>query len=195
MRKPNTIGGGAQTNINGLKFERNTSLLADIQKTKRYRVTFGCDQNPRFTPAKRRDYATRKTCGQVFDLKSGKRIAQYFEQDVLYTQFLEINGVNYKDFNSYKLKPDGCLIIGNTAIIIEKKFQSGTGSVDEKLQTCDFKKKQYEKLFGPIGFEVRYIYLLNGWFNQPKFDDVFKYIPSVGCEYFIDVLPLKAVGL
>ena len=35
----------------------------------------------------------------------------------------------------------------NKLIIIEKKWQQIEGSVDEKLQTCDFKKKQYETKF------------------------------------------------
>ena len=195
MRTPNTVGGGAQTNLNGLKFERNTSLLADIQKTKRYAVIFGCDNNPDYSKSKRRDYASRKTCGQISDPRTGKMIAQYFEQDLLYSQFLDPMGVNHADVISYKLKPDGCLIIGKTAIIIEKKYQAASGSVDEKLQTCDFKKQQYEKLFNPIGYEVRYIYLLNSWFNQPKFNDVFAYIKSVGCEYYVGILPLKSLGL
>ena len=195
MRKPNIVGGGAQTNLNGLKFERNTSLLADIEKTGRYSVTYGCDNNPKYRKGIRANYAKRKTCGQISDLTTGKMIAQYFEQDLLYSQFLDPMGVNHADVISYKLKPDGCLVIGKTAIIIEKKYQAASGSVDEKLQTCDFKKQQYEKLFNPIGYEVRYIYLLNSWFKQPKFNDVFAYIKSVGCEYYIGMLPLKPLGL
>ena len=31
------------------------------------------------------------------------------------------------------------------------------GSVDEKLQTCDFKKKQYQKLLSQLNMEVQYI--------------------------------------
>ena len=195
MRKPNTVGGGAQTNLNGLKFERNTSLLADIEKTNRYSVSYGCDNNPKYPKAKRSDYATRETCGQILDAATGKTIAQYFEKDLIYSQFLIINGVNQSKVISQKLLPDGCLIIGKTAIIIEKKYQAASGSVDEKLQTCGFKKQQYEKLFNPIGYDVRYIYLLNNWFNQRRFKDVFAYIEDVGCEYYIGFIPLKTLGL
>ena len=33
-----------------------------------------------------------------------------------------------------------------TIYVIEKKYQARSGSVDEKLQTCDFKKKIYIRL-------------------------------------------------
>ena len=53
---------------------------------------------------------------------------------------------------SKKLLPDDCIfvIINNTLFIIECKFQQVAGSVDEKLQTCDFKKKQYQKLLAKL---------------------------------------------
>ena len=70
--------------------------------------------------------------------------------------------------------------------IIEMKYQSQSGSVDEKLQTCDFKKKQYEKLLKPLSIKVEYYYFLNDWFNQDKYKDVFDYIKKVGCKYFIE---------
>ena len=57
------------------------------------------------------------------------------------------------------------------------------------------KKEQYEKLCKPIGYKVEYIYLLNDWFNQKVFDDVFKYINSVGCSYYIGALPLNIFSL
>ena len=64
--------------------------------------------------------------------------------------------------------------------ILEIKFQKVAGSVDEKLQTCDFKKKQYQRLFAPLNYEVEYIYILSDWFNRPEYKDVLTYInPSV----------------
>jgi hypothetical protein len=44
--------------------------------------------------------------------------------------------------------------------IIEIKYQETAGSVDEKLQTCDFKKKQYERLLRPLKLIVEYCYVL-----------------------------------
>lgn len=62
---------------------------------------------------------------------------------------------------SKKLLPDEAFInnITRTIYIIEKKFQHRAGSVDEKLQTCDFKLKQYKKLANLVGFDVEYIYI------------------------------------
>ena len=79
--------------------------------------------------------------------------------------------------------------------IIEKKYQAASGSVSEKLQTCDFKKKQYEKLFSGLDVKIEYYYVLNDWFNQSSFQDVFEYIESVGCRYFIEYVPLNELGL
>ena len=51
--------------------------------------------------------------------------------------------VHWKTINSKKYLPDSVFynLSNDTVYIIEKKYQAGTGSVDEKLQTCDFKKK------------------------------------------------------
>jgi len=78
---------------------------------------------------------------------------------------------------------------------IEVKTQNTTGSVDEKLQTCDFKKKQYQKLFFPLNIEVQFTYILDDWFRQPKYKDVLDYIISVGCQYYFQYIPLQKLGL
>ena len=75
------------------------------------------------------------------------------------------------------------------------KFQKVAGSVDEKLQTCDFKRKQYAKLMAPLNTEVEYIYILSEWFNKPPYKDVLDYIISVGCQYYFKYLPLQKLGL
>lgn len=171
-RKHNTVGGGSQTNANGLQFERDTNLLQAISATEEYTVNNNI----------------------VFD-RDDNEVAYYYEKHRLYTDCLVPRGVNYKDVISRKLLPDGALLVGNTIYIIEKKYQNGDGSVDEKLQTCDFKKKQYIKLFGPLSINVEYYYLLNSWFNQDRFRDVFDYIESVGCKYFMEEMPLSEIGL
>ena len=79
--------------------------------------------------------------------------------------------------------------------IIECKFQQVAGSVDEKLQTCDFKKKQYQKLLSSLNMEVEYIYLLSNWFQQAGYRDVLDYIISVNCRYYFEDIPLQVLGL
>lgn len=75
------------------------------------------------------------------------------------------------------------------------KFQKVAGSVDEKLQTCDFKKKQYKKLMSPLNIDVEYIYILSDWFRNPAYKDTLDYIISVGCHYYFKYLPLEKIGL
>ena len=87
------------------------------------------------------------------------------------------------------------VIADNTFYVIECKFQKVAGSVDEKLQTCDFKKKQYKKLLAPLNMEVEYIYLLSDWFQKPEYKDVLDYIISVGCSYYFNYIPLSKFGL
>lgn len=85
--------------------------------------------------------------------------------------------------------------MNNTAYIIEKKFQSGSGSVDEKLPGCHFKKLEYEKLFTPLGFSVEFMYVFNDWFLDKKYEDMLKYIKYMGCNYCFNEIPLSFLGL
>ena len=64
------------------------------------------------------------------------------------------------------------------------------------MQTCDFKLKQYKKLFSPLNKEVCYSYLLDkDWFKNPRYKDTLDYIISVGCKYYFNYIPLDAIGL
>ena len=125
-----------------------------------------------------------------------KEVARSYRKYDLY-KYLELKGVNYKKIVSRKLLPDDAIyvIINNTLFIVEMKYQEGVGSVDEKLQTCDFKKKQYKKLMAPLNIEVEYIYVLSDWFRKPEYKDVLDYIISVGCQYYFQYLPLQKLGL
>ncbi|MCV3426664.1 hypothetical protein L8W60_05270 [Campylobacter lari] len=127
---------------------------------------------------------------------NGKKVAHIFKKHKLY-DFLEKYGINWKEVISKQLLPDDSIyvIINNTLHIIECKFQQVAGSVDEKLQTCDFKKKQYQKLFSRANIEVEYIYLLSDWYRKPEYRDVLDYIISVRCQYYFEYIPLQKLGL
>lgn len=170
-KQPNTVGGGSRTNKVGLHFEQTTELSDAITNSGKYTV---------FGPTVYQD-------GQV--------VAKLFQKHSLYKHLLEPEGVDYTKLISKKLLPDDAILVDSTLYIIEKKFQSGAGSVDEKLQTCDFKKKQYQKLLKPLNIKVEYYYYLSDWFKRPEYDDVKEYILSVGCKYFFDEIPLKEIGL
>lgn len=110
---------------------------------------------------------------------------------------MEENGIDWKLIISRKLLPDDALlvIVRETLFIIEVKYQQVAGSVDEKLQTCDFKRKQYLKLVTPLGLRVEYVYVLSDWFKKPEYKDVLEYIQSVNCHYKFNELPLSWLGL
>jgi hypothetical protein len=102
-----------------------------------------------------------------FDIYYQNRlVASSFKKHELY-RFLETQGVDWSKILSKRLLPDDAIYVinNNTIFIIEIKYQEVAGSVDEKLQTCGFKLRQYQKLFAPLNYEVEYIYILNDWFR------------------------------
>ena len=123
-------------------------------------------------------------------------VAHCFKKNEFY-RFLNRYNIDWTKHLSRKLLPDNGLfvIVRDTLFIIEIKFQNGIGSVDEKLQTCDFKRKQYTKLIHSLGWRVEYVYVLNDWFNKPKYKDTLDYIHSVNCHYMFNTIPLKWFGL
>ncbi|HMO79111.1 MAG TPA: hypothetical protein PJ997_02910 [Candidatus Paceibacterota bacterium] len=165
-------GRGGGNTLTGLNFEKEISILNLLEKTHGYSVKNNI----------------------IF--YNEKEIAKSFAKNGLY-KYLEFNGVNYKNIISKKLLPDEAIYVikNNTLFVIEVKFQKVSGSVDEKLQTCDFKKKQYKKLMSSINIDVEYIYILNDWFKKPEYKDVLDYIISVGCCYYFQYLPLEKIGL
>ncbi len=163
-------GGGNTTT--GLNFERDRDILVLLRRTRGYSVR---GNTIRF---------------------SGEEVAKSFRKYGLY-KYLESRGVDYRKILSKRLLPDEAIyvIVNNTLFIIEIKFQQVGGSVDEKLQTCDFKRKQYAKLMAQLNIEVEYIYILNDWFKRPEYKDTLDYIISVGCQYYFKYLPLQKIGL
>ena len=126
-----------------------------------------------------------------------KLVARVFKKHSFYNIFLKELNIDWTKYLSKKLLPDDCIfvLLNNMLYVIECKFQSVEGSVDEKLQTCDFKKKQYKKLMAVANIDVQYTYLLGDWFKNPKYKDVLDYIISVGCEYYFEYIPLSKLGL
>ncbi len=126
----------------------------------------------------------------------GELVARCFRKYDFY-RFLDEYKIDWKSILSKKLLPDDALliIVRETLFIIEVKYQQVAGSVDEKLQTCDFKRKQYQKLVSSVGLKVEYVYVLNDWFKKPEYKDVLDYIHSVNCHYRFNTLPLAWLGL
>lgn len=163
--------GGGNTKT-GLTFEGKTELAEFLNLQKGYKVIDG------------KVFYNNELVGRIF-----KKFAFY--------KFLEELEIDWKNLISKRLLPDDSIfvIVANTLFIIECKFQQVAGSVDEKLQTCDFKRKQYQKLLSKANIEVEYIYLLSDWFRKPEYKDVLDYIHSVHCYYFFEYIPLAKLGL
>ena len=153
-------------------------------------------------------YETKVDLGTFLNRQDGYRVnntevffneelvARIFKKYALYT-FLKENNIDWKKHISKQLLPDNCIyvIVNNTAFIIEVKHQEVKGSVDEKLQTCDFKRKEYIKLFSVLNYRIEYYYILDSWFKAPCYKDVLDYIISVNCRYYFDYIPLQELGL
>lgn len=165
-------GKGGGNTITGLIFEGKTDLATFLNNQEGYEVS-----------------------NEVV-FYNGEEIARIFKKHGFY-KYLKKVGVDWTKIISKKLLPDDSIyvIANNTLFIIECKYQQVGGSVDEKLQTCDFKKKQYQKLMAPLNIDVEYIYLLSDWFKNPKYKDVLDYIISVNCHYYFEYIPLKKLGL
>ena len=177
-RTPNTVGGGSRTNKNGLSFEGRTSLIESLNQHS--------------------DISIQGNTNIYFN---GKNIGYYCEKHQFYSTFVEPQlrrkGIDWTTLTSKKYLPDSVIVNNEnrTVYVVEKKFQEGSGSVDEKLQTCEFKKKIYQKLITLTGYETNYYYLLNEWYNQDQYNDVKEYILSVGCKFFINEIPLEEFGI
>jgi len=169
--------GGANT-ITGLNFEGKVDLHELLKKIPGYKVSRITDK------------------AGVCVFFEDKPVAQCFRKHDFY-RFLDEQKVNWHNILSKKLIPDDAMlvIIRETLFIIEVKYQQVAGSVDEKLQTCDFKRKQYLKLVSPLGLKVEYVYVLSDWFKKPEYKDVLDYIHSVNCHYKFNELPLAWLGL
>ena len=182
----NIYGGGANTNRNGLDFERETSLndaLINIGYYVKDYIIY--DKNYNFI---------------------GLSVSQYsFYKIFLEKEYWDVNTtpiclgpiIDWSYFNSKRWKPDEAFVsyTNKTVYIIEKKYQEQAGSVDEKLLSCDFKKWEYEKLCNPKGYNVEFIYVLSDWFKQDKYKNMLDYILDKRCQYYFNNIPLDCLGL
>jgi len=170
------VGGG--NTVSGAAFEKQTDLKNVLENIDGISVEITDHKN-------------------VFSVtRGGKVVGQLMQKYALY-KFLESKGIDYKTILSKRLLPDECYYSfeNSTLYIGEKKYQNGAGSVDEKLQTCDFKKRQYKRLVESMdNVNVEYFYVLNDFFDDPAYRDVLSYIEEVGCRYYFNEMPLNLLG-
>jgi hypothetical protein len=171
-------GSGGGSTLTGLNFEQKVDLHKILSSIPGYSL---------------KKSATRAGIDVYFE---NNIVARCFRKYEFY-KFLEENQVDWRQIISKRLLPDDAMlvIVRETLFIIEVKYQQVAGSVDEKLQTCDFKRKQYLKLVTPLGLRVEYVYVLSNWFRKKEYKDVLDYIQSVNCHYRFNEIPLSWLGL
>lgn len=173
-----TGGKGGEKTLTGLMFEERVDLVTLFQSINGYTVK-----------------NTSNNSG-VHIYYNNDEVARCFKKHEFYRFLAEFN-VDWRTILSKQLLPDNGMfvIIRDTLFIIEIKFQQVAGSVDEKLQTCDFKRKQYSKLVKGLNWKVEYVYVLNDWFKNASYKDTLDYINSMNCHYLFNKIPLKWLGL
>lgn len=171
-RKVNESGGGINANINGEFFERVLSLYDNLISNG-YVIT-----------------------SEGYIMKNNKCFGVYLKKTKLHKYLLEKYNIKSTDIHSHKLYPDECIISNNKVYIFELKNQTLAGSVDEKIQTGPYKLYYYEQLFEGLKFDgVEFIFIMNDYFKQKKFDSVHEYLEKNNIYQYYNTIPLEHIGL
>lgn len=180
--------GGAKTQKSGFQFEESTAQDLIVNFLER-----GFE-----VKAEHKKKSDGPLHGVSLTNLDGKSIEIYY-QDGIYRLLFEPHGVKWSDHFSSRLKPDTAVYSPDTKVltIIEKKQQETTGSVAEKLQTCDYKMQYYQKLSNPLGIKVELIWLLGSYFesNKQNLRSVFEYMNSKGSRYFFKYIPINELNI
>lgn len=170
LKNRGTGAGGANTNKNGLEYENDTYLgtehirLSDEFQKGCHFVRFKNDNS-------KREYVNIKE-----------------EQSPKLTFFMDYMkdnaDNNIKPFHGTK-KPDECYIDENnkTVFIIEKKYQTQSGSVCEKLQTPLVKETHLSKRYP--GYKFVYMYILCPYLGKHCFAEINEYILKNNIPLFV----------
>lgn len=193
MKKGGT--GGANTNANGLSFENKTDLATAIQTdlSSKYKLT-----EKKFA----KKSATKAYV--VTRLSDNKDIGIITQKN----RFYDVMKAHYNldNANHKKWQPDEVFFNfeTNTVFIVEKKWQSGQGSVDEKILGFNSKRYLYQKNFNQLPKEpkpmVQFCALFNSdWWlsdsNVERYQDSFDILRMDGIKIFFNAYDYRWFGL
>jgi hypothetical protein len=149
--------GGANTNKNGLQYEKETNITE-------YKVI---SKNKYSVDIKFNGYE------KIFQLVGKNNLFKHMK-DKMNEEINKGHGCK---------NPDECYIDeeSKNIFIIEKKFQSTTGSVCEKIQSPHFKIWQYSRTFPD--YKIIYIYCLSKWFRENCKAEL-EYLDHMEIKYF-----------
>lgn len=129
---------------------------------------------------------------------SGNIIGALYKKSEFTRDFLKGEmGLSVEDYWINTKQPDDCFVNfkDKTIYIIEKKFQSTTGTADEKPAACEFLLYLYEKIAKPIGYRVRLAYVFNDFFKQEKYKTMLDYMLTKDVIYWFNTINLNWLDL
>jgi len=144
--------GGANTTINGLSFENKTSIENKLLENNYIKVIMD----------------TKKKYGYYFEYKNNNNKIIYMTQAGFKLYFKKTFNIEV-----YKQPDEAFLIFSNNEYhlkILEKKNQNTDGSIEDKLKTGQFNRREYEKMLNKyVLFNISYAFCISH-FLQEKFE-------------------------
>lgn len=156
-----TGAGGANTNHNGLTFESKTSIEPKLNE---YKYVL-------------KNIKIKKRKGIYYEYKDDNITIIYFKKNGFKLFFeKEFNIKTYRQPDeAYLIKKDDNFILK----ILEKKNQNVEGSIEEKLKTGAFNKREYELMLNihdDLKFNIIYTFCVSKFLQNKLESDDIKYI-------------------
>jgi hypothetical protein len=155
-----TGAGGAKTNYNGLNFEEKTSIEPKLDELKYIKKNIKIKNRKGYYYEYNND-----TTNIIYFKKSSFKL--YFEK--------EFNIITYKQPDeAYLIKKNNEYILK----ILEKKNQNVEGSVEDKLKTGAFNRREYELMINiheNIKFKIIYYFCVSKFLQEKLESDNIKY--------------------
>lgn len=188
MLKGNKYGGGANTNKNGRGFEGLTDLADSIRTN--LIGKYNIDEKTMADKKKLKVYL-------IYDLLRKEPVGGIYQQSRLY-DWLKAQDIDYKKYNSKRWMPDEAFINdrNKTVYIVEKKYQSGSGSVDEKVFGFPNKRRFYQRMVNDLDYQVEFIFLGNSsYWAEPRMRDYIIAMREDGVRVMFDDYEYEWLGL
>ncbi|KRN75659.1 hypothetical protein IV73_GL000151 [Weissella kandleri] len=179
--------GGEKTNLNGLTFENSTDLVSKINDdlSDKYEI-----KEHIFPKSFKSVFKKNKNIWDVYRKDEDKKIGIITKKKQFYNVLREI--YNLENIHSKTWEPDEAFfnLERGTVFIVEKKFQTGPGSVDEKLFGFNAKRIIYQEIFNQEDKEpnipIEFATLLNSsyWLHRKYKDE--NGVEKVKSNYYHD---------
>lgn len=132
-------------------------------------------------------------------MERGDSKIDIFYKAGIYKYFFEPRNIDARKIFSARLEPDSAIYSHKKKVltIIEKKQQTGAGSVAEKLQTCDYKRYYYETLLKGTDVKLEIVWLLGKYFLDQRdgLASVFEYMERKGSKFYFLEIPIEKLAL